>query len=174
MTVFFEDRDYQRYLDILGERTRRWGVEVCAYCLMPNHVHLIVVPPASRALSWSIGEAHRRYAVGTNRPRAWAGHLWQERFRSCALDERHLYEAVRYVLRNPVRAHLAAHPLDWPYSSAAAHLTGAADPLVKPGALGGYVEDWEQYLAEDLEPEAAERLRRHSRTGRPLVRGHAS
>jgi|RhiMethySRZTD1v2_1073278.scaffolds.fasta_scaffold1331425_1 REP-associated tyrosine transposase len=174
MTVFFEDGDYSRYLALLSERARRWRVEVWAYCLMPNHVHLIAVPPSARALSHALGEAHRRYAVSTNRPRSWTGHLWQERFRSCALDERHLYAAVRYVLLNPVRAHLAAHPLDWPHSSAAAHLQGRRDPLVSNEALANYVEDWEAYLALGVELEMSEALRRHSRSGQPLMSGVAS
>jgi len=168
MTVFFEPADYQSYLDTLAERTRRWRIDVWAYCLMSNHVHLIVVPPSAKALSRCIGEAHRRYAVRTNRPRNWTGHLWQERFRSCAMDERHLYQATRYVLRNPVHARLAAHPLDWPYSSAGVHLEGRSDPLVTGMALRGLVDDWGSYLASDLDADAADKLRRHSRSGRPL------
>jgi len=171
MAVFFEDKDYRAYLDLLAERTRFWGVDVWSYCLMPNHVHLIVVPPSPNALSFAIGETHRRYAVRTNRPRGWSGHLWQERFRSCAMDEVHLYHAVRYVMRNPVRARLVSHPLDWPHSSAGVHLEGRPDPLVSRSALDGYVEDWEEYLRADLEPEQADLLRRHSRSGRPLISG---
>ena len=168
MTVFFEDQDYRAYLRILREQTSKWGIAIWAYCLMPNHVHLIAVPPSGPALSRAIGEAHRRYAVRTNRPRQWSGHLWQERFGSCAMDAAHVFNAARYVLLNPVRARLAGHPVDWPYSSAAAHFRERGDPLIELEPLDRYVEDWQEYFNGAMDSEADEKVRRHSRSGRPL------
>jgi putative transposase len=169
MTVFFEHRDYEDYLAILSQETKRWGVDLWAYCLMPNHVHLILNPPTKKSLSRAVGETHRRYALRTNRSRQWTGHLWQERFRSCAMDPSHTYHAARYVLQNPVRARLATHPAEWPYSSAAVHLGQRADPLVSLEPLQEYVDDWESYLVGASPDETNALLRRHSRSGRPLL-----
>ena len=87
------------------------------------------------------------------------------------MDEQHLYHATRYVLTNPVRARLAAHPLDWPYSSAGVHFEGRSDPLVTRGPLDRLIGDWRDFLADDLAGEAIDNLRRHSRSGRPLFAG---
>ena len=64
--TFFEDGDYQAYIDLVAQWCGHWGAEVWAYCLMPNHVHLIVVPPAEDALRRAIGEPHRRYTRRVN------------------------------------------------------------------------------------------------------------
>ena len=79
-------------------------VEILAYCLMPNHVHLIVVPQSADGLRRAIGEVHRRYTRMINFREGWRGHLWQGRFASFVLDEPYLLTAARYVELNPVRA----------------------------------------------------------------------
>jgi putative transposase len=99
--TFFNDEDYAVYLELLSEWTRKHDVEVWAYCLMPNHVHLIVVPGTQDGLARAIGEAHRRYTRRINFREGWKGHLWQERFSSFPMDENHLLTAVRYVEMNP-------------------------------------------------------------------------
>jgi putative transposase len=145
---------------------------------MPNHVHLIAVPGEADGLRLAPGEAHRRYTRAVNARHGWVGHLWQGRFASCALDDAHLLAAARYVELNPVRARLAPRPKRWPWSSAAAHLVGRDDGLVRAAPLldagGG---GWRAFLVSGIEEAAAERLRRHERTGRPLdgeaVRGRA-
>jgi putative transposase len=80
--TFFGEEDYREYLSLLGGWCRRHGVRIWAYCLMPNHVHLIVVPPSEDALCRAVGEAHRRYARRINFRQGWRGHLWQGRFGS--------------------------------------------------------------------------------------------
>ena len=151
-----------------GGRCRERGVEVWAYCLMPNHVHLIAVPKSEDALRRAIGEAHRRYTRHVNFREGWRGHLWQGRFASFPLDDTHLYSAVRYVELNPVRAGLARAPDECPWSSAAAHVAGRDDMLVKVEPLLHRFGDWRSFLAEGLSEEAAAALRGHERTGRPL------
>jgi len=99
--TFFGDDDYRSYLELMAEWCTRCGVEVWAYCLMPNHVHLVAVPSTSGALAAAIGEAHRRYTRGVNFRQGWRGHLWQGRFASYVMDETHLLAAVRYVEMNP-------------------------------------------------------------------------
>lgn len=166
--VFFGDDDYRLYLGLLAEQARAAGVAVWAWCLMPNHVHLMLTPPTPQALRAALAEAHRRYSRTVNLREGWRGYLWQGRFASCPMDEAHMMAAARYIELNPVRARLAARPEDWPWSSARAHLSGQGDGLTEIAALGRWVPDWASFLAEGLDNEAAERLRHGERTGRPL------
>jgi putative transposase len=169
MEVFFSDADYRSYLGLLARKARQHSLDVWTYCLMPNHVHLIVVPASEVGLARPLGEAHHRYALHVNRQHEWTGHLWQERFASFPMDEPHLMSAVRYVLMNPVRAGLVQTPTDWPHSSARAHILGESDPLVNRVPCAERINDWELYFeAEATASAKAEALRRHGRTGRPL------
>lgn len=168
MHTFFGDGDYETYRRLLAEHCGRAEVAVWAYCLMPNHVHMLLVPADEGGLRRALAEAHRRYTRMINLRAEWRGHLWQERFHSFVMDERHLMAAARYVELNPVRAGLAPAAADWPWSSARAHLAGRDDALVTVAPLLERIPDWAAYL--DQRPPAAEldELRRHGRTGRPL------
>jgi len=104
---------------------------VWAYCLMPNHVHLVLVPSDPDGLRAALSEAHRRYTRLINERKGWTGYLWQGRFASVAMDESHLMACVRYVEQNPVRAKLVTRARDWPWSSAGAHLAARDDGLVR-------------------------------------------
>jgi putative transposase len=169
MPVFFSDDDYRAYLALAAEHCEACGVRVLAWCLMPNHVHLVVVPETREGLARGLGESHRRYTRRVNFREGWRGHLWQERFFSCVLDGPHALAAVRYVERNPVRAGLVKRPWDWPWSSAAGHVSGKGDVLVRPGGpLAEEVSNWRRFLAAADDPESLAALRRHLRTGRPL------
>lgn len=139
-----------------------------AYCLMPNHVHLIVVPESEEGLRRGIGAAHRRYSRRMNFREGWRGHLWQGRFASFPMDERDLMLAARYGESNPVRAKLCRVPWRWRWSSAAAHMAGCSDALGDVVPLLARVDDWRMYLAAGLTSEEVTLLRRHERTGRPL------
>src|ERR1700704_537259 len=86
-TIFFEPADYALYRDLLAERCRKASVEVWAYCLMPNHVHLVLRPSTPDGLARAIGETHRQYTGFINARARWTGHLFQGRFSSVALDE---------------------------------------------------------------------------------------
>ena len=165
---FFNDDDYRVYLDLMAEWCAHYGVSIWAYCLMPNHVHLIAVPETERALGLAIGEAHRRYTRRVNFREGWRGHLWQGRFASFPMDERHLLAAARYVELNPVRAGITKRPEDYAWSSARAHLAGRDDRLVKAGPLLDMVGDWSAFLAGGLGEEEGNVLRKHERSGRPL------
>ncbi len=105
--TFFSDEDYQLYLELMSEWCMKYAVETWAYCLMPNHIHLIVVPETKEGLNLAIGEAHRRYTRHINFRERWRGHLWQGRFSSFIMDERYLSACTRYVELNPVRSGLA-------------------------------------------------------------------
>jgi putative transposase len=165
--TFFRKDDYQAYRELMAEWCGRCGVEVWAYCLMPNHVHLIVVPESEDGLRRAVGEAHRRYTRRVNFREGWRGHLWQGRFASFVMDEYYLLACARYIERNPVRAGLCRRPQDYPWSSAAAHLAGKDDGLVKVRGLLDLVPRWSQHLSADPEDEVVRQLRRSESTGRP-------
>ena len=167
--TFFRDADYLAYLHLAAEAFREAGVEVWAYCLMPNHVHLIVAPAEAPALAQAVGATHVRYTRQINSRQRWTGYLWQGRFASFPMDEDYLLACARYVGLNPVRAGLTARAIDWPWSSVRAHLEGRPDPLLTPGPLaerlGGAMSG---FFDTDVQEEGRRALRRASRTGRPL------
>jgi putative transposase len=169
--TFFCAADYQYYLELIAEATRASGTEVWAYCLMPNHVHMVMVPVAEDSLRASLGEAHRRYTRHINFRAGWRGHLWQERFHSFPMDEKYLLAAVKYVELNPVKAKICRRPQDWRWSSANAHLAGRDDLLVKVRPMLDRFADWGRYLEIGCDT-CDELLDRHSRTGRPLGDEH--
>ena len=165
--IFFEDGDHEVYLDLLAEQTLKAGVAVWAYCLMPNHVHLILRPAHSGDLGHAVGEAHRRYTNFINARGRWTGHLFQSRFASVVLDDLHLIRAVRYVSLNPVRARLAARPEDWKWSSVRAHLAGVDDALVTVRPVLDRIPHLKALLEAEAEEDFSD-LRRAETTGRPL------
>ena len=87
--IFFEEGDQEVYRDLLSEQTRKRNVEVWAYCLMPNHAHLILKPDDAVGIGLAVGETHRRYTNFVNARGRWTGHLFQSRFASVVMDEAH-------------------------------------------------------------------------------------
>ena len=152
----------------MAEWCEERGVDVWAYCLIPNHVHLIVVPATEQSLRLGIGEAHRRYSRHASFREGWRSHLWQGRFASFPMAEAHLYAATRYVELDPVRAKLVSDPTEYRWSSARAHVKGQDDGLVKVQPLLDRFGDWPVLLASGLSEEDGEVIRSHERTGRPL------
>ena len=110
---YFCDADYLAYRDLLARRLPMAQVELLAYCLMPDHVHLIVIPHRPDSLSRLLRKAHALYARLINLEHGWQSYLWQARFHSFLMDEEHLLAAARYVELNSVRAGLCEHPDDW-------------------------------------------------------------
>ena len=168
MEIFFEAADYRAYIDLLAEHCDKAEVAVWAWCAMPNHVHLILVPRDEDGLRRALGEAHRRYARRVNLREGWRGHLWQERFHSFPMDEAWTLAAARYVELNPVRAGLAKQAGDWPWSSAGAHLAGRRDPLAKASPLPEQVGDWRAFLEAGMTARELAAIREREPTGRPL------
>ncbi|MEP7129763.1 MAG: transposase [Sphingomicrobium sp.] len=178
--VFFSDDDRREYLRLVSAAARAAGVRCLAWCLMDNHVHLILVPPRGDSLRATLAEAHRRYSRMVNMREGWLGYLFQGRFASYPMDEAHLMAAVRYIERNPVAAGMVAKAGDWPWSSARSHIAGrrvAGDPLTDVGALAGVAGDWRAMLEHGWEAadgggsaaatvDAA--IEARLRTGRPL------
>ncbi len=168
MKTFFCDADYRRYIELMAGACKAMGTEVWAYCLMPNHVHLVMVPADADGLRATLGEVHRRYTRHVNNRHNWRGHLWQERFYSFPMDASHLLAAVRYIERNPVAAGICARPEDWPWSSAVAHMRGSDDRLVRVHPMLQQVSDWQGFLESKTSDVPRSTIEKHLRTGRPL------
>lgn len=166
--VFVEANDYNHYLHWLAQFAVKYGLEIWAYCLMPNHVHLVGVPRQADSLSRTLHTVHMQYARYFNSKRNAVGHLWQGRFFSCAMDERHVSAAVRYVELNPVRSGLVESPHDYPWSSAKSHISGVRDPVLSGRCfLTETVADWRQYLGMNQDAEAEAAIVKATITGRP-------
>lgn len=166
--IFLERGDQDLYCSLMRLLATRFGVQVWAYCLMPNHVHLLLVPPDTASLAIVINRAHSRYARIVNQRHDWTGHLFANRFYSSPLDETHLWYAAKYIELNPVRGGLVTRADQFPWSSAPAHIRGQPDPLLSPHRpFPGPVEDWGTWLASGLPDAAVERIRQNTRTGRP-------
>ena len=148
--TFFEDGDYELYLDLLADAAGRAHVEIWGYCLMPNHVHVIAVPQDADGLSRAFRYVHRHYTGYVNARQRWTGHLWQGRFSSVAMDEPHFVTALRYVSLNPVRARLVERAEDWRWSSVRAHLAGEDDDVVRVAPALERVGDFATFLGEDF------------------------
>ena len=171
--VFFSDAHRRLYLALLAEQAERYRLQILGYCLMPNHVHAIVVPEMQTSMAQGLGRAHNAYSRYFNQSRRRSGHLWQNRFYSAPLDRAHLSEALRYVDLNPVRARLTDEPLEYRWSSAQAHAAGCdAAGLIDPQAWQAICPqgDWSERLApaRGQDEDWAERLRLATRTGKPL------
>jgi putative transposase len=169
--VFFSAGDHRRYLSLAREQVEESGVRVLAYCLMSNHVHLVVVPERADSLAVLFRRVHGRYAQYLNIRRQRSGHLWQQRFFSCPLSERHLWVALKYVEQNPCRAGLVRRAEEYRWSSAAAHL-GCKDAsgMLDLGfwERSGRVETWRQMHEAADDTRRIELLRRCTYSGRPF------
>ena len=170
--VFFVDDDRRVYLRLLGEQAGRFGLSVLGYCLMTNHVHLLAVPREPDSLAKAVGRTDFLYTRYVNRLHRRVGHLWQNRFYSCPLDERGLLSAMVYVEQNPVRAGLLGRAWDYPWSSAAAH-GGAADgsgllDLATWGRVRGRAGPWRDVLRRRQAEAEVQAVRERTHTGRPL------
>lgn len=168
--VFFEDDDRAVYLEWLEHYCQKFDVDVLAYCLMTNHVHLVLTPSDADGLQNVLKPLHMRYAQHINKVKGWRGHLWQGRFFSSALDDTYTCSAIRYVERNPVAAGILTQAEAYPWSSAASRCgLGTCSFLAKPpqalSTLSG--SEWAKWLAEPETEENVVLLRRHVEKGLP-------
>jgi putative transposase len=168
--VFETDNDRMVYLGLLQQHARLRRLAILGYCLMPNHVHLIVVPQREDSLRTALRNAHGRYAAYLNTRQATSGHVWQGRYYSCPMGDAHLWSALRYTERNPVRAGMVRDATEFPWSSARIHAGGGWDGMIDLGPWSEHwtVDEWREFLtATELERES-EALRRSTHSGRPL------
>jgi putative transposase len=166
--VFLDDADRESYIHILLDCCRRFHLHVCAYCLMSNHVHFVVIPEREDSLWKTFHRCHGMYATRFNLKYGLSGHLWQARPYSCVLDEDHLWAAIRYVERNPVRAGMVACAEDYRWSSAAAHCGLQKDAMLEAQWLPPHtIQDWRHWLEEESDVLTEQRIRDRTFTGRP-------
>lgn len=169
--VFFCDADRAFYLRRLKHYCDLNRVEVLAYCLMPNHMHAVLVPAADDAFERVFRPLHTHYAQRLNRIRGWSGHVWQGRYFSAPLDDAYLWAAVRYVERNPVRAGMVGRAESYRWSSAAAHCGLRPDRVL--GRDASWLADlnvsgtWSAWLAGEDRPAELEALRENVHRGLP-------
>jgi putative transposase len=164
-TVFHKEADFAAFVKLLREAGERLDVRLLAYCLLPNHFHLLLWPRADGDLSaymmWLTTAHVRRY----HRHYHSSGHVWQGRFRSFPIQEdEHLLTVHRYIERNAVRAGLVARAQDWLWSSAAPHREGM--PLLAQGPVA-HALDWLRHVNEPQTEAEVEALRECIRRRRP-------
>lgn len=166
--VFFTPEDHALYIRLLAANCRLAKVACWAYCLMPNHIHAILVPSDEDGLRKALAATHRTYAGALNARRKKSGHFWQGRYGCAVMDEEHLSAAFRYILRNPVRAKMVARAEQWQWSSAQAYLKGGEDGLTEKGPMLGRFPGMKALLGDE-EPELDEHiiLRDDETIGRP-------
>jgi len=169
--VLNDNADRLVYLELLAEACRHHNLGLTGYCLMSNHVHLIAVPHRPDSLALALRDTHGRYAAYLNAREASSGHVWQGRYYSCPLDRPHLWAALRYTERNPVRAHMVQTPEQFAWSSAAAHCgTGSAAAALDLDLWSNSWTHagWHDFLREEAGDTDAARIRAATHTGRPL------
>lgn len=167
--TFFGEADYAAYRDLLGVHCAAHGVAVWSWVLMPNHVHLVLVPDHVDALRAALSKVHRAYAGRIHAREQRTGHFWQGRFGCVAMDEAHLLAALRYVALNPVRARLAARAQDWRWSSVHALLDPArGDGITATDPVLERVPDFAALLETGEDAGRSSSLRRAESVGRPL------
>ena len=169
--IFFVDDDRRVFLTLLADASERYNLDVEGYCLMTNHVHLVVTPKHQDSLANTLKRTNQLYAQYVNRLHGRSGHLWQDRFFSSPLDELHRWRALVYIERNPVRARLCRRAWRWRWSSAAGHcgLLDSSELL----DLSGWrkqmdVARWRDLLIRAEDEQQTARLRLCTSRGRPL------
>ena len=165
--IFETDEDFIQYLKWLKVYSRKYGLDIWAYCLMDNHVHFICVPKHEETLARTFNMLHMRYAQYINRRRNASGHLWQGRFYSTILDEAHVYAAVRYVENNPVRIGLVKKAEDYQWSSAREHIDQVLEVVSGNCFLLQEIRNWRTFLRQREDTDMTHKIRKSSMTGRP-------
>ncbi|MEQ8822043.1 MAG: transposase [Sumerlaeia bacterium] len=164
--VFMNDEDRSTYLERLRTCAKENKLEVLAYCLMQNHIHIVAVPKQEESLAMALRRTHSFYSRYLNSRLDRVGHVWQNRFYSCPVDKDKVWPLVKYVEQNPVRAGLVKDPWEYRWSSAPAHCGLTDDPLLaKNWPPKGAVEDWKAFLKTDLPEDEVEAVRRSTIRG---------
>jgi len=166
--VFFDNEDRQTYVGLLAKYAQKYSLQIWAWCLMDNHVHLLVVPENETSLARGIGLTNMVYTQCLNRKLRQSGRIWQNRFFSCVVENNeYLWSVVRYIERNPLKVGLAVRVEDYRWSSAKAHLSGAKDDLLtQPDWLDASARADYAYFISVEDEEQNNAIRKATRTGR--------
>lgn len=168
---FLAEADFLVYLALLREARERHGGALHAYCLMGNHVHLLLTPDSETQCAVMMHRVSQRYASYFNRRYGRTGTLWEGRFRSCVVESsRYVLECCRYIELNPVRAGLATDPSAYPWSSYAVSTGARVDPLItahpEVAAIGASA--YLRLVAEGMRPALVNSIRDAINGGYPL------
>ena len=168
--VFVDKEDFKKYLSLLERYSTEKDVLILAYCLMSNHVHLLVKPLGEENLFKMMQGITLCYTQYFNRKNKRTGRLWECRYHSAVIDgERYLWTVSRYVEKNPVRARIVTNAEDYPYSSARAHLLGESNVLLREPLFDeGELSDYRSFMAGEEDKIGLDVLRRQTRLGKPL------
>ena len=170
--VFKDDADRRRYLELIASYSKKFDFTILSYCLMNNHVHFVAIPKNEDSMARTFSIAHTRYSQYFNNKMKANGHLWQGRFYSCVLDDRHLVASAKYVERNPVRARIVKHPIEYTWSSAKEHTDKLYNGILDTSALFDYIDirqnKWKEFIDQNDATEEVSIIRKYTMTGRPL------
>ena len=168
--VFFDNEDRQTYLNLLGKYAKKFSLQIWAYCLMDNHIHLLAVPEKENSLSRGVGLTNQVYTQYLNRKLNQSGRIWQNRFYSCIVEDNdYLWTVARYIECNPLKINSVVKAEDYCWSSARAHMTGSEDTLLhEPSWLNS--QDRVRYanFIDQSNDDAEKILRATTCTGRPF------
>lgn len=168
--VFFDEKDRLVYLYLLNKYTEKWACPVLAYCLMPNHVHLLVKPLQEISLSKTMQGVTLCYTQYINKKHGKTGRLWESRYYSCIVDrENYLWITTRYIEQNPKRAGIVNTEEGYPYSSARAHITGRVDEVLGEEIFGEEGRsEYVDFLHSHVEDGEINKIRSCTRLGLPF------
>lgn len=171
--VFLDREDYTKYLFLLDRYSTEKETSILVYCLMSNHVHLLVRPLEGKALSKMMQGITLCYTQYFNRKYRRTGRLWECRYHSTIIDEdKYLWAVSRYIENNPVRVGVVKKAEDYRYSSAKAHLLGVRDALLKESLIDKKeLKEYKKFIKTGEEKEVLEKIRRETRLGKPLGDG---
>jgi len=168
--VFWDQTDYQKYLSFLARYSEEKEAAILAYCLMPNHAHLLVIPSEEEALAKMMQGVTLCYTQYFNKKGARTGRLWECRFHSTVIDgDNYLWAVCKYIENNPVRARIAKKPEDYPYSSAKAHILGRKDPLLNEHLFRTDEQnEYKRFMKLEEDKKILEEIRKQTRLGKPF------
>jgi len=170
--IFSSDTDRKKYLSLLIEESKRYSLLILTYCLMPNHVHFIVIPEREDSMGKVFKYAHMKYSQYYNKKKHTQGHLFQGRFFSSVMNERHAIACARYIERNPVRAKMVNKPYLWKWSSAKVHSGVDKHDELGVQKLFNYIEKdpktWKEFIELSDDSNEIIQIREQTRKGRPL------
>ncbi len=168
--LFSDKEDYAKYLSLLERYSTEKEALILAYCLMSNHVHLLLRPLETKALSKMMQGITLCYTQYFNTKYGRTGRLWECRYHSTIIDEdRYLWSVSRYIENNPVRVGIVKRAEDYKYSSAKAHLLGARDILLKELLFDKReLEEYRKFMRMGDEKGILNEIRRQTRLGKPL------
>ena len=168
--VFFAQANREKYLDLLKEYSQRWSASILAYCLMDNHIHLLIRPQNQESLAKLMQGVTLSYTKYRNKRYNKTGRLWESRYYSCVVDEEdYLWAVTRYIEQNPVRARIVQKAENYPYSSAPAHIEDAKDEILNEILIPeSERSDYIRFIRGSIPEKEMKFIRLSTKRGRPL------